>query len=189
VGFTLGGGTGAVATAVVLGEKIDAIPTTSLSITYPLFVWILLAGQINTYRLRSGTDAEVSPFIIRPDDYAGTTNEKVWELIGSNESRVSRAVKTLTYAASVALDFDVAQVQDLSLTGNVTLTTSNRGSGKSILLRIVCDATPRNFTFPAWRFVPVAVPASIAASKIATLKLTCWGANDTDVVAEYLVEP
>lgn len=32
------------------------------------------------YRLVSGTDAESSPAVIRPDDYAGTTNEKVWKL-------------------------------------------------------------------------------------------------------------
>lgn len=33
------------------------------------------------YLLRAGTDLESSPDIIRPDDYATTTNEKVFELV------------------------------------------------------------------------------------------------------------
>jgi hypothetical protein len=35
---------------------------------------------LRVYELVSGTEAENSPTIIRPDDYADTTNEKVWKL-------------------------------------------------------------------------------------------------------------
>lgn len=35
---------------------------------------------LRVYELVSGTDAESSPVVIRPDDYATTTNEKVWKL-------------------------------------------------------------------------------------------------------------
>jgi hypothetical protein len=31
------------------------------------------------FKLRAGTDAEVSPSIIRPDDYNASTNAKVWQ--------------------------------------------------------------------------------------------------------------
>lgn len=36
--------------------------------------------EIRVYRLESGTDAEDSPNVIRPDDYAASTNERVWKL-------------------------------------------------------------------------------------------------------------
>lgn len=35
------------------------------------------------YRLEAGTDAESSPLVIRPDDYAASTNEKVWRMYGA----------------------------------------------------------------------------------------------------------
>jgi|GEM_PF-4593009 len=35
-------------------------------------------GNLLSYKLDAGTDAESSPTILRPDDYAATTNEKVW---------------------------------------------------------------------------------------------------------------
>ncbi len=36
--------------------------------------------KLRFYQLRPGTDAESSPDILRPNDYAGGTNEVVWEL-------------------------------------------------------------------------------------------------------------
>lgn len=90
----------------------------------------------------------------------------------------------LSYAATVNIDFNAAALQTLSLTGNVTFTTSNRASGKSVTVEIVCDSTQRTLTFPAWTWLGVA-PAAITASKTAILTVTCFGSNDTDVVAAY----
>jgi hypothetical protein len=39
---------------------------------------VVISGVLRIYRLQTGTNAEASPGTIRPDDYAGTTNEKVW---------------------------------------------------------------------------------------------------------------
>lgn len=38
------------------------------------------SGVLRVYELVSGTDAENAPDVIRPDDYAASTNEKVWML-------------------------------------------------------------------------------------------------------------
>jgi hypothetical protein len=35
---------------------------------------------LRVYELVAGTDAESSPVVLRPNDYAATTNEKVWKL-------------------------------------------------------------------------------------------------------------
>lgn len=96
---------------------------------------------------------------------------------------------TLAYAGSVALDFDSNAMQTIALTGDITFTTSNKAAGRRKVLRIVCDGTGRNFTWPSWKFVGAAGPASIAASKVARLELDCFGTAESDVLARYVVEP
>ena len=95
----------------------------------------------------------------------------------------------LAYAASIELDFDTAEANTVALTGNVTFTTANLAAGRRIRVYITCDATPRNFTFPGWKFVGAAAPASIAASKTAILELDSTGTTDGAVIARYFVEP
>lgn len=96
---------------------------------------------------------------------------------------------TLAYAVTVDIDFLLADYRTLSLTGNVTFTTSNRAAPRTVSIRIICDATPRTYVFPAgWIFVGGAAPSGIAASKTAILTATCFGANDADIVAAYAVQ-
>jgi hypothetical protein len=104
-------------------------------------------------------------------------------------TQVIFTLQTLSFSATTDLDFDAGINQTVSLTGDVTFTTSNRAAGKTITLRIVCDGTGRTFTFPSWKFIGGAAPASIAASKTAELQITAYGTADTDIVAAYAVEP
>jgi len=101
-------------------------------------------------------------------------------------------VNTLTYAATVNLDMDpvLPVYRALALTGDVTFTTSNLGPGRQVSIKIDCDSTLRNFTFPAgWTFIGAAAPTDLAADKTAVLSLVSYGASDTDVVAAYSAEP
>jgi len=76
--FSSGGGTGAAGTSVLTAQCLDAIPTVDLPTG--LVVFFVLADAVQFYVLAAGTDAESSPDVIRPDDYAIGTNEKVWKL-------------------------------------------------------------------------------------------------------------
>ncbi len=97
---------------------------------------------------------------------------------------------TLTYAATTDIDFAGDGQRDLTLTGNVTFTTSNRAAGRGVTIFLTADSSTRNFTFPAWKFQGGSAPTSLAANKTATLSLRCCGAGaaDTDVRAAYAVE-
>ena len=96
----------------------------------------------------------------------------------------------IPYASNIVLNFQTFGSKRVTLTGNVTFAATGFGFGNYINLRILCDGTARNLTWPAgWKFVGAAVPASIAASKTALLHLWAFGAADTDVVAQYIVEP
>lgn len=96
---------------------------------------------------------------------------------------------TISYSATTDLDLSsTADLKTLALTGNVTFTTSNRATGRSLVLRILADGSTRTLTFPAgWIFV-TDKPTQIAASKTALLVLQCYGANDSDIVASYAVQ-
>lgn len=59
-------------------QRLDAIPTVNLPAG--MIVFFALGTAVKFYVLAAGTDAENSPDVIRPDDYAAATNEKVWKL-------------------------------------------------------------------------------------------------------------
>lgn len=63
-----------------LSADLDAIATTSIDVPYSVAIYNADAGdELEFWTLKSGTDAEdTGNGIVRPDDYATTTNEKVW---------------------------------------------------------------------------------------------------------------
>lgn len=70
-----------------ISPGINTIAGLKAIVTASLSVGVVIAFRdtgnsnvLRVYELVTGTDAEVSPTIIRPTDYAGTTNEKVWKL-------------------------------------------------------------------------------------------------------------
>ncbi len=102
----------------------------------------------------------------------------------------ARSFSTITYGATVALDFASldAQYRTISLTGNLVLTTSNLANGRTLVIRLVADANQRTLTFPTvWKFLGTK-PANIAASKVGVLSITAFGTTNDDVVAAYAVQ-
>jgi hypothetical protein len=98
-------------------------------------------------------------------------------------------VTTLATATGTQnLDFTSQGYLTHSITGNITYTASNYAEGKSLTIRITSDGTARNLTFPTnWIFVG-AKPTSIAASKVAALSVTSFGATEANTVAAYAVQ-
>ena len=60
---------------------LDSITTTGLTVAVTHAMIFVGSTTFSVYALVSGTDAESSPDVIRPDDYATTTNEKVWKWV------------------------------------------------------------------------------------------------------------
>lgn len=65
-GYTGGGAT-----------KLDGVTTTTVTVP-KLYAFDHATEGVLFYLLKAGTTAESSPDIIRPDDYAGGTNEKIF---------------------------------------------------------------------------------------------------------------
>jgi hypothetical protein len=92
---------------------------------------------------------------------------------------------------TVALDLATltGQVNTITLTDALTLTTSNLANGRVTGLRLIPGASLRTLTFPAdWKFVS-AKPASLPADKVARLTIECHGTTNADVIAAIAIQP
>lgn len=95
-------------------------------------------------------------------------------------------VATVSYAGSVAIDFDAAGEQEITATGDLALTTSNLAAGKSVLVRVEASGVTVNLTFPSWNEFGSALPASIASGEVIYITLRARGGTDGDVDAIYI---
>jgi hypothetical protein len=98
---------------------------------------------------------------------------------------------TITYASTVDLDLAVltGQVNTITLTGALELTTSNLANGRVTGLRLIPGASARDLTFPVdWTFLS-AKPASLPADKVARLTIECHGTTNADVLAAIAIQP
>lgn len=119
---------------------------------------------------------------------AGPDDAFFWDATGKTFTRRT-AQSALTYAGTTNIDLAAALTQTLALTGNLTLTTSNRAAGRRVSVVITADASLRTLTFPAWKFLGAAAPADIAAGKTGLLELHSTGTTDAAVIAHWTVEP
>jgi len=98
-------------------------------------------------------------------------------------------VATLTYAASVALDFSpsLPPIKSVTLTGDIAFTSTNLGASRNISVRVVGDTVSRNLTsFPAgWKWLGGVTPTVLEANKVAILSLASFSNNDANVVASW----
>lgn len=95
----------------------------------------------------------------------------------------------LAYSATPAVNFNGATLQECTLTGNATFSSSNLAAGARVTLILRCDGTGRTIGFPgAWRWTGTA-PTTIAANKVGRLVLEVTGTTDSSVVATWTVEP
>lgn len=80
---TYGGQTRPGITNLTGGAASDLDGIATVGVATGLVQEVLLASgpTLSKYALVAGTDAENAPSIVRPDDYAPTTNEKVWKVV------------------------------------------------------------------------------------------------------------
>lgn len=97
---------------------------------------------------------------------------------------------TLASGSSIQIDFSLNQLRSIStLAHDATFTAANLAAGRRQTLRIVCDGTGRNLTWPgSWVWLGTA-PTAIAASKTGLLTLIAFSSADSGVVAKWEVQP
>lgn len=71
--------------------------------------------------------------------------------------------------------------QQITATGNITFTTSNRAAGLRGRLRIAAGGSTRTLTWPSWTAFGVALPTSLASGKVLRVAWDCTGTTDASV--------
>lgn len=147
-------------------------PTTLQTIAGPMS---LAGGDSETFGLSVANQASFNQVLVNAD---------------AQIKRMLLLQEALAYATNVSINFQTFGGKRLTLGGNVTFSATGHLFGAYVVMRIVCDGTLRTLGWPAgWKWVGSAAPANIAASKTALLRLWCFGTNDAEVVAQYVVEP
>ena len=79
---------------------LDGIPTGTTAapvVVTGSMAAVVISGEVSHYQLVTGTDAESSPTVIRPDDYNGSTNARVWKRRTAALSTKLAALDALTW--------------------------------------------------------------------------------------------
>jgi hypothetical protein len=118
------------------------------------------SNVLRVYELVAGTDAESLPSVVRPTDYATTTNEKVWKLavitggvsgLGSTDNAIIRADGTggSTPQGSTVIVSDTGDITLGTGSSGTTRTVSADGSGSNIDIKISSKGTGKASLIPA----------------------------------------
>jgi hypothetical protein len=127
---------------------------------------------------------------VQVDDQTGASNVVDLRSGSGSASPVPDTYAVLAYAFATVLDLAGAAAQLLALSGNVSLTTTNRAQGHQVRLFLYNNsASGVALTFPsAWAFLG-SKPAVLAAGKRAVLTVECvWGGAESDIVAGYVAQ-
>lgn len=73
--------------------------------------------------------------------------------------------------------------QQITATGNITITTSNRAAGLRGRLRIAAGGSTRTLTWPSWTAFGAALPTSLASGKVLRVAWECTGTTDASIDA------
>lgn len=165
----------------------------------------LLGWQRGSYTLTIGAPADLSAdCVITLPDASGQIATIEWagincvSLGGGTMTgalitpKVTESSAAQAWNASTVLNFNSANKWIIlgTLTGDTTITTSNRGLDKELTVIILADASTRALTFSeSWTWIGGNPPANLAAGKRAVLSLRCVGSNAADVLASWAVQP
>lgn len=79
---------------------LKAVITVGVSVNIMIF-FRDSSGNLNSYKLVSGTDTESLPSVVRPLDYDGSSNQKVWKIANTSTGTSSNlAQQTITSGSS-----------------------------------------------------------------------------------------
>ena len=93
--------------------------------------------------------------------------------------------QTVTNVTGQVIDFDLANLISIQLTGDTTFSTTNRGAGKNVTIRLLGDTLNRNLYFNNSITMIGDVPTGLVANKVALLNFTSFGTAETDTIGAY----
>lgn len=109
-GWTGGAGSGATFAVQMAAQTLDAILTANKQIG--AIIRVVINGDLHHYQLLSGTETTSIPSRVRGADYATTTNERYWQLVGSVTALNGSVIGPYAKADTQAVDYPFAVRSD-----------------------------------------------------------------------------
>lgn len=94
-------------------------------------------ANIKGYQLTSGTSAESSPSIIRPTDYNGSTNQKIWKLCQKNGDTYDLG----TTSGTLSVNVNDVSVVTIKPNGACTFNVTGGANGQRVSFVIITAGT------------------------------------------------
>lgn len=117
-------------------------------------------------------------------DSAATDTPKTVRLDKLNNS-LARLAPVTSLGTTGTVNLDLAALAgfeaQITATGNITFTTSNRAAGQYGRLRIAAGGSTRTLTWPSWTAFGAALPTSLASGKVLRVAWDCTGTTDASV--------
>lgn len=119
-------------------------------------------------------------------DSAASDVPKLTTLAELNNS-LGRLAPGTSLGTTGTVNLDLAALagtdQQITATGNITITTSNRAAGLRGRLRIAAGGSTRTLAWPSWTAYGAALPTSLASGKVLRVAWECTGTTDASVDA------
>ena len=107
--------------------------------------------------------------------------------LGELNNSLGRLAPGTSLGTTGTVNLDLAALagtdQQITATGNITITTSNRAAGLRGRLRIAAGGSTRTLTWPSWTAYGAALPTSLASGKVLRVAWECTGTTDASVDA------
>ena len=115
-------------------SDLDSIATVDITPKRAVFIYDGDNSRYAVYVLEAGTDAESAPSVIRPDDYDGSTNAKIWRLM-RNPTESNFSEKTIASGAiTITSSFHSVDTESDAASDDLD-TVSGGASWKVVYLR------------------------------------------------------
>lgn len=177
--------------AVAVGTP--ATVTTSshaFSVTLDAGVYLM---EVSPYVKIIQVPASGGPYTFKDLDITEPLSTTVWSrnLLRSSgivsATNIITSIQASTPSGSYAVNYDGAAWQEVSVSADLSISTTNGAAGKSVTLKIKnTGSSAINLTFIGLTFVCTA-PTTLAAGKVAVL--TCNYCSDGTQVAAYSAQP
>lgn len=127
----------------------------------------------------------------------GGANTDITSIIATTDDIDAMAAdKTPTVGTGLGttgtVDLDMAALNDtyqtISLTGDITFTTSNRAAGRSVTVKLIAGGSTRTLAWPSWTPLSTALPTSLETGKVAMFTVTFFDTTDAAAVVSYAAQ-
>jgi len=78
--------------------------------------------------------------------------------------------------------------QTISMTGNITFTTSNRAAARQVTIKLIPGGSARTLTWPSWISLQGDLPTTLASGKVAVFTVVFWDTTDAAATAACSVQ-